>query len=392
MKSEPLLEAKASAAIADGAAFIFIDAIDPAGTVSPLVHERMGRVFDRLMPCYPHLGGQRIRDIATYYSLESKFSFSGNGRHVGQPDTSDAHTASAMEAGRSLIGSHLPFGVITKASLSRLSDHKLLILSNVNMMDAEEVDAIREWVRRGGSLYASGGTSLVDKLGRQQKDFMLADVFGVSIVKADWGNRCHYIAPTAQGRPHFGTYSAKYPALTRGYGMEVKAHPSARVLATTTLPWPAPDPSKFASIHSDPPWQATDRPEVVFHRFGEGRVVYCSSLLESIAGLSDTFIKLLRMLNDVYTFEADAPKVVELTLFHQPDRRRYLLCLVNFQKDMPNIPVEGIQIRLRLPGTGPQHIVQLPDGKQIDHQRREGVVTFAAPRLETLAMFALETA
>ena len=34
-KSEALLEAKASAAIADAAAFIFIDAIDPVGTVNP---------------------------------------------------------------------------------------------------------------------------------------------------------------------------------------------------------------------------------------------------------------------------------------------------------------------------------------------------------------------
>ncbi len=60
MKPEALLEAKASAAIADAAAFIFIDAIDPIGTLNPLVHERMGRIFDRLMPYYPHLGGQRV--------------------------------------------------------------------------------------------------------------------------------------------------------------------------------------------------------------------------------------------------------------------------------------------------------------------------------------------
>ena len=59
MKSEALLEAKASAAISDAAAFIFIDAIDPIGTLNPLVHERIGTIFDRLMPYYPHLGGQR---------------------------------------------------------------------------------------------------------------------------------------------------------------------------------------------------------------------------------------------------------------------------------------------------------------------------------------------
>jgi hypothetical protein len=391
MKSEPLLEAKASAAIADSAAFIFIDAVDPIGTVNPKVHERMGRIFDRLMPCYPHLGGDRIQDIAVYYSLDSKFNLSANNRPVWQADTSDAHTESSMQAARRLIGNHLPFGVITAKGLPALSRHKVLVLSNVNMMDDQEVRSIRDWVTDGGALYASGGTSLVDKRGRLQKDFMLADVFGVSLVKADWGERAHYIAPTADGQAHFAEYSIKYPALTRGYGMEVKAQPGALVLATTTLPWPAPDPSRFASIHSDPPWQATDRPEVVFNRFGKGRVIYCSSLLENVAGLGRTFISLIRLLNDAYTLEADAPECVEVTLFHQPGRKRYLLSLVNFQKDMPNIPVEGIGLRLRLGGQGVRRVTRLPDGVKVEHTRQGDVDTFVVPRLETLALFAVET-
>ena len=72
-KSEALLEAKASAAIADAAAFIFIDAIDPIGTVNPHAHERMGRVFDRLMPYYRELGGERVADVGLFYSLDSRF-------------------------------------------------------------------------------------------------------------------------------------------------------------------------------------------------------------------------------------------------------------------------------------------------------------------------------
>jgi hypothetical protein len=78
-KSEALLEAKASAAIADAAAFIFIDAIDPVGTVNPHAHERMGRVFDRLMPYYRELGGERVADIGLFYSLDSRFDMRSNG-------------------------------------------------------------------------------------------------------------------------------------------------------------------------------------------------------------------------------------------------------------------------------------------------------------------------
>ncbi len=390
MKSEPLLETKASAAMADSAAFIFIDAIDPIGTVNPKVHDRMGRIFDRLMPYYSHLGGRRVADVAVYYSLESKFNMSAGSRPVWQADTSDAHTESSMQVARRLIANHLPFGVLTKSSLGRLAAYKVLILSNVNMMDEEEVAAIRAWVREGGTLYASGGTSVVDKRGRLQKDFMLADVLGVSLVKADWQNRVHYIAPTSDGQSSFVDYTPKYPALTRGYGMDVKAHEGTTVLATRTLPWPAPDPSKFASIHSDPPWQPTDRPEVVYSRFGKGRVIYCSGLLENIPGLSGTFVRLIRRLNDRYTFEADAPECVEVTLFEQPERKRFLLSLVNFQKELPNIPVEGIHVRVRSSDGTIRRVCRIPDGTSLPHDAQGDTVSFTVPRLETLAVLALE--
>jgi hypothetical protein len=389
MKSAAFLEAKASAAIADNAAFIFIDAIDPVGTLNPKVYDRMGGIFDRLMPYYPHLGGKRVADIAVYYSLDSKFNFAGNGRHIGSPDTSDAHTTAVMSATRWLMAHHLPFGVITKKSLAGLANHKVLVLCNVNMMDGEEVETIREWVRAGGCLYASGWTSLVDKRGRLQKDFMLADVFGVTLRNVNWKPWPHYIAPTAVGQPYFGDFNAKYPPFTKGIGMDVSARPGANPLAVTTLPWPAPDPSKFSSIHSDPPWQSTDRPEVVLNAFGRGRVVYCSSPIETVDGLSETLIRLLRLLHRDYTFEASAPASVEITLFHQPEQHRYRLTVVNFQKDLPSIPVDGIRVRLRLEGRV-DRVMQLPGNQKIEHKEEANVVSFTAPRLETLAMFAIE--
>ncbi len=390
-KSEALLEAKASAAIADAAAFVFIDGIDPIGTLNPLVYERMGNVFDRLMPYYGELGGERVADVAIYYSLESKFDFASNGRPVGQPDLTDAHTASSMQVARRLISAHLPFRVITRESLAKLHDVKLLILSNVNMMDKQEVAAIRTWVKGGGAVLATGGTSLVDTEGHLQEDFMLADVLGASIVKPDWTSWQHYVTPTSEGAEFFGELSAKYPPFVEGMGMEVKARMGAVVLATTTLPWPAPDKTKFSSIHSNPPWQSTDRPEIVLNRVGQGRSIYASSLLENVDGMRDTFIALVRMLASEFRFEAVAPASVEMTVFHQPDRHRYLLSLVNFQQVLPNIPVDGITIRVRPRREALRRVVRLPDLQEIKCQERDGIITFTAGRLATLAVFALET-
>jgi len=387
-KSEALLEAKASAAIADGAAFIFIDAIDPVGTVNFNVHDRMGRVFDRLMPYYCELGGERVAEIAVYHSLDSKFDMRENGRPVGEVGNSDTHTPAAMSVARWLIARHLPFTVITAKQIGQLARFKAIILPNVHHLSPDEAAAMREFVRQGGGLYASGGTSLVTTSGHRLPDFQLADVFGVSLTKADWSDREHYIAPTASGAGDFGGWEPMYPPFVKGHGFEVRAHPNTEILATTTLPWPAPQPTQFSSIHSNPPWVPTSNPEVVFNRFGAGRVIYCASLLEEVVGLQDTFIRLLRRLQPTFAMEATAPVAVELTLFHQPDRKRYLLCMVNFQPELPNIPVDNIEVRFRLP-QGVRSIRQLGVGRAVRHRQRNGVVSFIAPRLDSLSLFAV---
>lgn len=391
-KSEALLEAKASAAIADAAAFIFIDAIDPVGTVNPHAHERMGRVFDRLMPHYRELGGERVADIGLFYSLDSRFDMRSNGRSVLEVDNgADTHTRSTMQAARALIASHLPWRTITRKSIGQLSRLKTLVLSNVHHLSEQEVTAIRDWVQAGGALYASGATSLVKNTGQHQPDFMLADVFGVSLTRADWTDREHYVSPTDAGRADFPGWDTRYPAFVRGPTMDVRAQAGSTVLATRTLPWPAPDARSFASIHSNPPWQATEQPEVVYHRYGQGTAIYSASLLEEVETLRDSFVSLLRRLCARPTFEVTTHPAVEATLFHQPDRRRHVLSLVNFQHDLPNIPVDGITVRLWLPQRV-KSVRVLPTGDAMRLRRDASNVWFTAPRLETLLMLAINHA
>jgi hypothetical protein len=401
MKPEALLQAKASAAVADNAAFIFIDAIDPIGTLNPKVYDRMGRIFDRLMPYYGELGGSRVADVAVYYSLDSKFDFAGDGRPVAAADTTDAHTRCATGVTRALGGSHLPFTVIGKATLPHLAErgHRILVLPNVNMLDDDEAELIRRWVQAGGKLLATGWTSLVDTKGRLRKDFALGDVFGVALKQPSWSAWPHYLAPTAAALEEFADFNTEYPAFSRTTGQDIGIRPgasSASVLATTTLVWPAPDGSRFASIHSNPPWQPTPRPEIVQNAFGKGQAIYCASPIETVEPLAPTLVRLVRRLNATggggspsgFSFEADAPPAVELTLFHQPEKHRYRLSLVNFQKDLPNIPVRQIPVRLRLPEKVHQ-VVHLPDSQVVPHADDGAGVRFVVPRLETLAMFAV---
>jgi len=296
-----------------------------------------------------------------------------------------------MQAARALIANHIAWRVVTRRSLGQLDDLKVLILSNVHHLSEEEVGIIRGWVRRGGAVYVSGATSLVRATGHRQPDLMLAEVLGVSLRKADWSDRDHYISPCEAGREDFPEWDERYPAFIRGPAMEVEARAEATVLATRTLPWPAPDSRSFSSIHSNPPWTATELPEVVLNRAGAGRSVYCASILEEAATLQETFIRLLRRLSGPLTLEVRAHPTVEVTLFRQPDRRRHLLALASFQHELPNLPLDGIEVRLRL-SQRVNRVRVLPGGQALRLRRGSDSVTFTVSRLETLALLAVEHA
>ncbi len=388
-KPEPLLEAKASAAMADNTSFTFIDGIDPIGTLNLDVYNRMGRMFDRLMPLYDELGGERVADVGIYYSLDSKFDMRDNGRSVTDLSGRDTHTSAAVDVARAFMRQHILYTVITANALDQLERFRVIVLPNVHHLSPREADALREYVRQGGAIDASGDTSLVTTDGRRQPDFQLADVFGASVVQADWMDYIHYLAPTPAGSEEFAGWSQKYPPMARGYGFRIRAHDDAEVLATTTLPWRGTDPTQFASIHCDPPWEPTHQPEVVCHRFGRGQAVYSATPLEMEENLRDVFVRLIRRLCPTPAVETNAPAPVEVTLFHQPERLRYRLSLINFQHDLPNIPVEGIRIRLRLPHKVTA-VRKLPEGTPMRFRRQRDGVAFTVPKLHTLTMFGVE--
>ncbi len=216
-------------------------------------------------------------------------------------------------------------------------------------------------------------------------------MFGVSLESPSWTAWPHYVAPAGEGAALFGDFSSTYPAFARTTGQEVGARTGSEVsvLATTTLVWPASDPTRFSSIHSNPPWKPTEsargRPQPLRRRAGRSTAPARSRPSRAWRIPSSGWCG---GWTDRFAFEADAPAAVELTLFHQPERHRYRLSLVNFQKDLPNIPVADIPVRLRLPGKV-HRVVQLPGDRPVPHTEADGVVRFTVPRLETLAMYAV---
>jgi hypothetical protein len=404
--TEERMRCAAFAALMHGGARTFIDGIDPLGTLNRDPHLRAGKVYREMAAFEPYAGGEARQDIGIYVSFDSFISLDENGRDVAamrynfdptrpRPEA-ETHRQAAIGMSRTLLQEHLPFGIVTANNLASLDRYQLIVLPNLVMMNSEEAEALRAYVARGGSLYASKNTSLIRSDGVRQEDFMLADVLGVHY-RGETSEAMTYVAPlTAPVTGYeglFGAFTAQYPVALAGSMAQVAASPEAHVLATITLPYTDPCDAVYASMLCNPPGERTALPALVLHRYGRGQALYAAGVLElwDYETKRAILCKLMRLLCPrPLCIEAEAPRPVEITLFEQPQQNRLVVHLLNFQQELPNIPVEGIGLRIRLDGRKPRRLIRIPDGAAIDYAVAEDRISFTAPRLETYMMLVLE--
>ncbi|MEM3645044.1 MAG: beta-galactosidase trimerization domain-containing protein [Candidatus Bathyarchaeia archaeon] len=387
LKPKELLELEAYAAIANGAAFVFIDAINPDGTLNESVYYTMREIFEEIEKYEKYLGGEPIADAAIYFSTESKFDLADNGKNVMEASQKMPHLESALNVAESFIRNHIPFTVITKKNLGSLSSYKVLVLPNVLMMGEEEAEAFREFVKNGGVLYASKHTSLIRKDGKMG-DFLLSDLLGVSYL-GETKESFTYISPIGKGEEVLLGYSSKYPLSIYGSQLKVEAREGAEVLGKIILPYTDPaDTKHFASIHSNPPGKITNYPAIILNNYGKGRAIYITGDLERVKYHQNTFIRLIRLLYPKsFSFESDAPGFVEMTLFDQKNHGRYIITLLNLIEEC--IPIRGINVKIALNGKKPERLLKLPEEKELNYKEEEGRIEFNAAELKRFAAFAL---
>ncbi len=283
-------------------------------------------------------------DVAVYFSLTSKIYPEENGTPVPETKASRTekgpHFHSALGAARALKEHHIPFGIISRNSMGRLSAHRVIVLPEVLVLDGEEQRAITEYVKDGGAVYASGRTAR-----------FLSDLCGISY-EGQFEEAISYIAPEGQGRELLPDSSQHAPLSI--YGAHVKANAKNRteVMATVVLPATDPaDPAKLASIHTNPPGRSTERPAIVYRSYGKGKVIWVSAPLEEADkhAHKNGFVALIRALaKQPFTFQAEAPPAVEVVLFHQKERRRYIFSVVNEQELLPPVAASGIKVTLQI--------------------------------------------
>ncbi|HBP37872.1 MAG TPA: hypothetical protein DD640_03870 [Clostridiales bacterium] len=379
-KSEDTLRLHNYLTLAHHGAMLFIDAIDPAGTLNPAVYDTIGGVFGESIPYEPFLTGRMVSDIAVYFSLESKMD---RKQPVNLTEYSYPQLRSAVGAAMALTDARHLFTVITGARKERIHDKKVVIVTDAPFLSAEEIDNFAQYVSGGGSLYMGGDTcpALAQRL-------LGLDVYGNTTEKIT------YIAPTAEGQPYFeNMFSRDYPIHFNGSQLLARNPAGHTVLATITLPYTDPaDPARFASIHSNPPGIKTDDPSLVFGRYGKGRVLWSASAFEGNPqhAHKDVFSRLIGLLyGGSQTVESSAPFFVQFTLFDDAERGRLLLHIVNVQEQAVLIRLGGFTVKLRT-DKPVKEVKLLPEETRVPFACKDGQIIFEADRLDIFKMYLME--
>jgi len=384
MKPTDLLKAKSYMSIANGGAFIFIDAIDPRGTLNPYVYDTMAEVFEETSRYEGYINGELCQDVAIYLSCESKCSFNENGMDIRSHSKDSPHIDGFFKASRALIKNHIPYGVITKRNLGDLKKYKGIILSNVLMISDEETAALRDYVYGGGNVYASGYTSLTDIYGNKHANFMLSDLFGVNYI-GETEENVTYFSPECKGKEIFPAhYNELWPICYNNRQILVNKHEGANTLADMILPYTVPHKVRpFASIHSNPPGNKNGCVSITENHFGKGRVIYSAAQFEINESHDDMFASLISYLIDNnVSVKTNAPRQVEILTYENDTG--YSVSLLSFQAEMPNLPVPSFNIKLNIKNKKVKEVKINPDGTKLDFTVTEDdFVSFDLPGFNT---------
>lgn len=366
-------------ALVHNGAFLLVDAINPDGSIVPDVYHRtMKEVYQKTSQYEPYVGGKMIHDVSIWLASHAKYSPDETGKkiseHLREPGV---YLDAPVSAASILRAENIPFSVIGSRNIAD-DPSKVLILSHVSHIRAEEMDAIERYILRGGNLLISGpiGCKRLQKL------------LGVSVT----GRTEHtftYMSPTEAGMQYFEGFSHLAPLTVpmRQTTVEIEDPTDQTILATLTLPYTMTGTDQFAAIHSNPPGIYTDHPAAIEKKLGHGCIIWTAAPIELSKPYMSrlVFLRMVKKLAGSLSLESDAPKYVE-TLHWMKEGKDYL-AVINEQEEPPVVPVDHIHITIP---TACVKAVSLPEGEELPCEASDGKMTITIPHLEIVKMIRLQ--
>jgi hypothetical protein len=302
--------------------------------------------------------------VAQLYSGRTTTLSYGRGADGINSDRKYRYTQNQEAIWESLLESHLPVDMTWLETMTKdkLARYKVAILSDGTSLRKEEVDLVRDWVKEGGILIATGGTTIHDQWDRPLTKYALADVFGVDYVKTQIDNpeeAYRYIERDVKPDKGIenieikdkdylkyteGTDKAEYE---KGSGFDAVKVTTGKVIGT---------------------WQ-DGTPAAVENSYGKGRCIFLAPIYPGLSHTSGGWVvddlykdfwagsreliagcvrRGLEVANVVLPVEVKNCSVrVELSLKKQDDRNRWMVHLLNYD---PKIPlVKDVEVSVNVP-------------------------------------------
>lgn len=120
------------------------------------------------------------RDNFSYYrDVKSRADVAVLHSYASLAYNNDLPWQSAMLFEQVLIQGKVPFDIVFDDQLADLSRYRVLVLADQECLSDRQLQQIREYVENGGSVVATGNTSLYTEWRQRRRDFGLADLFQV---------------------------------------------------------------------------------------------------------------------------------------------------------------------------------------------------------------------
>lgn len=234
---------------------------------------------------------------------------------------------------RLMMEEHLPYDILVAENITAesVSKYDLLVFSNISHLSDGVCDTIREYVRQGGRILATGETSIYTERGDKRPDFALGDVFG-----AKW---------TGSENGDFAIEMSVEPGPASGAFQNVTA--AGEIIVRQFRVDPAGPVS--GGTKDSLPMAVTEWPVAVRHNFGKGQSFYAAFDIGryfQIHGdwhIGKIMAEWLDMMMPEKQIVVKAPRTVEVTLWEQPALDRTIIHIAN--RTVPwTVPTRARQI------------------------------------------------
>lgn len=349
---------------------------------------------------------ENLARVAMMQSVQTNAGVRSGGPPNLQPVsamTAGGNEAALNGAYQALLEARVPFSLVDDRELDQavLRRYQVIVLPNIACLSLEQCQSLREYVRSGGAIVATGETSLYDEKGVERADFGLADLFGCTYDgKVDRKVDNSYIAING---PH---------PLTTGLDDTPRIVGGTRIVRLKPVANGAKAPLRLIRSYPDQPAEeayprepVTDVPMAFTQTFGKGRVVYFPFNLDQLFWEQSTRDHLLLLRNAVawaaqqpHPLAASGAGLIDVSYFRQ--ERSLAAHLVNLNNAASlqgymheTVPVGPFEVRLELPTGARLKRVRLLEDDQNARYRQEGrTVIVDVPRVTLHQVIAIDLA